>query len=115
MGMTKWIIFLAMVFILCSIVSGVIEKEYLGENGGSSVIEPFLGLEGDSSWDSFGNVIALPVKASTYNSLWHMFMWDYAFFEGGYRIFQLILQTISVGIAIGIIFTAAGLVRGTSV
>jgi hypothetical protein len=115
MGLTKWVIFLAMTFVLCSIISGVMEKSYLGENGGSAVIEPFLGTEGDTSWDTFGNVIVLPFKLSTYNALWKMFMWDYAFFTGGYGIFQLVFQCISVGIAIGLVFTTAGLVRGTSV
>jgi hypothetical protein len=115
MGLTKWVIFLSMTFILCSIVSGVIEKDYLGENGGSAVLEPFLSLEGTTTADTFGNVISLPIHSSTYSSLFKMFMWDYAFFDGGYKIFQLILQCISIGIAIGIAFTTAGLIRGTSV
>jgi len=112
---TKWIVFLAMAFILCSIVSGVIEKSYLGENGGPAVIEPFFALEGTSTWDTLGNVITLPIKLSTYQSLWKMFMWDYAFFTSGYGIVQLILQCISVGVALSLVLTVAGLIRGTSI
>ena len=112
---TKWIVFLTMAFILGSLLSGVIEGAYLGENGGASVLTPFISVAGISGWDTFSNVISLPFQASTYSSLWHMFMWDYAFFTGPYAIVQLILRCISAGLAISVILTMFGLVRGTSI
>ena len=116
-----------MAFILCSLVSGVIEKAYLGQNAyinspvaGSTtgepelipVIQPFLDVQGTSLWDSLSNMATLGFKASTYQALWQMFMWQYAFFTPGYDLVQLILQCISVGIAISMVITSVSLLRG---
>jgi hypothetical protein len=112
---TKWIVFLTMTFILGNLLSGIIEQSYLGTNGGTTVLAPFVAVSGTSVWDTLGNIVTLPIQESFYTSMAKMFTWDYAFFTGGFQIVQYILCAISVGMGVSITFTVAGLIRGSSV
>lgn len=112
---TKWLIFLALVFVLGNILSGAIEGSYLGTNGGSNALNPIMNSAGLMSQDAQGQTTSIPLNPNVIQKIWTWLSWDYSFFTGPYALVQLLLRCISVGIAISIILTLLGLIRGTSV
>jgi hypothetical protein len=110
---TKWLVFFMMAFILGSMISGVLEMSYLGENGGTAVLSPFFETWGESSSNVFGKAWDLATNFDSYEALWNMFTWNYAMYTGAYAIARIPLLCISAGMALTFIITMVGIIRGS--
>jgi len=105
MMQTKWLIFFLMAFMLCSVLSGFIEGAYLSQNGQPGVLSPLMNMWTTSSASSIGKVVSLSFSSTLWNTLWHMFSWDYAMYTGIYAILKIPLFCISGGLAFTFLIT----------
>lgn len=109
----KWIIGLATLFIAGTVLSGLLELQYLG----SAEAGLFYRLTHNYEAIEFTNpLVALGTFATVawayIGDIWTMFIWDYAFFEGSWSIFRyLIFWPISIGLIVSLILAA---IRGVS-
>lgn len=112
MLLTKWLIALAILFLMGSLLSGVIEQQYLG----SSQVGVLHGLIAGYQQANFSNPIIgiASIFSIVWNSLkaiWQMFWWNYAFFDGYWVIFKYLGWCISLGVVITLVLS---LTRGVS-
>jgi len=108
---TYWLIGFIVLFILLSIISGIVEMTYIGEAEASRIqllLQPELP---ESTIPIIGTAVAWVNLAWDWlKNLWHMFWFDYAFFTGGY----IIIRYFFIAISVGIIFSIILALRGTS-
>jgi hypothetical protein len=111
--MTKWLIALAILFVVGSLLSGIIEQQYLG----SSQVGVLHGLIGGYEQVDFSNPLIgigslLSIVWNSFKALWNMFWWNYAFFDGEWVIIKYALfWPISFGMVITLVLS---LTRGIS-
>jgi hypothetical protein len=87
---TSWFIGLLMLFMLMSLVSGIIELQYLGGSQDSEAIMERLFSSPALSWD---------ILFALWDALW----FNYAFFTGAWQIVRWVLfMPISAAIAINL-------------
>jgi len=108
----KWIISLAILFLGGTILSGLLDMQYIG-SGEASLFQRLI--EGGEQLN-FSNPITgiysiLKVGWTYMQLIWAMFWWDYSFFYGSYEIIRYFCWTISVGIIVSLILS---ITRGTS-
>ena len=109
---TSWIIGIWILFIGGSIISGIVEMQYLsGSTDEAGVFTnlmtaPVLG-DNVNLFTIIGAVIKITV--GWVGAIWDMLWWDYAFFTGGWVIFKWVLL---FPLSIGLITTIVMAIRG---
>ena len=105
----SWWIGFIMAFVLCSIVFGVAEMQYLGGSGTSNLEVLFfarIGQYQDASGWIGGTITGLK---EWIENLWDMFWWNYAGLDGEWSIVKwVLLYPISLGLIISIILSRIG-------
>lgn len=108
----KWLISLLIIFVGGTLLSGLLEQQYLG-SGETGVIFRLLNnykeIEFTNPLVALGTFVT--VAWSYIQTLWAIFWWDYAFFHGSWAIFRYFFMSISVGIVVSLVLAA---VRGVS-
>lgn len=108
-----WLIGIGMLFISLSVVSGILEQQYLGRDDAGLLYR----LLNSYSEINFGNplvAIGSMVTGSwqAIGALWGMFWFSYAFFEGTWQIVRFaVFLPISVALAVSLVLAG---VRGVS-
>lgn len=107
----KWLIALGMVFIVCSILSGVLEMSYLGNHETSTLWKAM------SAFDIVDSSNPLSIASGVVVGMWNLIkaafqilLWDYAFFTGYWLVVKYLFMTISLGIVVALFLS----LRGTS-
>ena len=111
----KWLIGVLIMFLMCSIFSGIIEMTYLGEEE-KSVFERLLFVEvftTDSAWEGIKNVFVgvFTNPLEFMDALWDIFTFNYAMYTGDYIIVRYLLLTITAALVISLVLA---IVRGVS-
>lgn len=110
---TSWIIGIFTMFILLSLISGILEAQYLG--GQEDQVDTFTKLMSPPSFTSMNplNVLWTVVTIGWHylTAFWDMLWFNYAFFTGGWTIIKWI---VFFPISIGVVFSFISLIRGTS-
>ena len=110
----KWIIGLMTAFIILSLLSGIIEMQYLGTSDAGILNSIITAPE----VVSFNNPLTAVYTFASFawnmtKALWAAFWWDYAFFQGYWVIFKYaIFWPISVGIIVAIVLAIRGVSSG---
>jgi len=109
---TSWLIGLASLMVILTVVSGIIEQTYLGtEQTGTlwGILASFKAIE--FSYNIFAVVGDIIVAVGTLvQGIWKMLTFDYAFFTGVWAIFRWLFVAIGVGVAVSLALA----IRGTS-
>jgi hypothetical protein len=108
---TAWIVGMAMLYVVLSVVSGIDEGTYFGGTGVATIWQGFTSLQ----VIEFTNVAAgvwgvLVALKDLVVGLFEILTWKFSFFTGGFAIFRFILGAISLGIMTSLILA----LRGTS-
>ena len=110
----KWIIGLMTAFVFLSLLSGVMEMQYLGTSD-AGILHNIITAP---QVTSFNNPLTAPIAfaSAAWNiakALWAAFWWDYAFFQGYWVIFKYaIFWPISIGIIIAFVLAIRGVPSG---
>lgn len=109
---TKWLVGIIMMYIIGTLVCGIIEMTYFTQDSTNTVYGLMTNIRGIS----FSN----PLTALTdlLLDLWYItqlifaiILWDFSFFEGGYEIVKyIVFLPLSIGFFVSFILA----VRGTS-
>jgi len=99
----RWVITLVSLWLGLSLVSGIMEQTYLGSSHAGlllTLLEPNIPatsnfLEGTLAYVTVGRDWLL--------TLWQMFWFDYAMFEGAWVIVRMFFIAISLGMVFGLI------------
>jgi len=108
---TAWIVGMAMLYVILSIVSGIDEGTYFGATGVETIWMGFTSLQ----VIEFTNVAAgvwgvLVALKDLCVGLFEILTWKFSFFTGAFIVFRFILGAISLGIMTSLILA----LRGTS-
>lgn len=107
--MTKWLIFILMLWLVCGVLGLIMEDAYLGE-GSRSTLNDLLVVTGltTAAGETGGFKISCVLPGSgLYTALWTVFTFDYLMFTGFWRLIHYFFLAVSIAIGIGMIFTAA--------
>ena len=107
---TSWLIGMVMLFVICTITSGIQEGTYFG--GGAKTLfdtaSSFKTLDISSPLTStFGVIIKV---WNMMRGLWQIITWDFSMFTGVWAIIRWTLFGISIGIIVSLLLA----LRGTS-
>lgn len=112
---TKWLVFFFMAVVIGSTFSGIIEMSYLGENASNATLAPFFATYKAAVTLDIGKVFTLLLSGDLLNGFFNFFTWNYAFFTGGWALIRyLVLLPLSAAMAVTLVFTVLGLIRGGS-
>lgn len=107
----KWVIGLVMIFILGSMLSGIMELQFLsGDANQQSVIEGLFGWANISGSGLYGVAESIIVATpGVIGSFFQMLVWDYAFFDGSYQIIRwVVCMPITAGMLYGLFMVIRG-------
>ncbi len=104
----KWIIALAILFLAGTLISGILEQEYLGSSEAGMFHDLLTKYKEVHLWN-FLSIIS--VVWSYIVLIWRLFWWDYSFWYGSWEIIRFFCWTISIGIIVSLILSVT---RGTS-
>jgi hypothetical protein len=108
----KWVIGLVAIFVLGSMLSGIMENVYLGAGGEQEgVIERLFSMPSFSGQGIFG--VTETILVATVNwvgAFWDLLWWNYAFFTGFYAIIR---YAVCFPISIGMIYGMFTVMRGS--
>jgi len=110
---TSWFIGLFTLFIVLSLLSGIMELAYLGgSEDHSNVISTLMTAQIDTSTGLLGIVwSSLVLTKDIIVAIWSALWFDYAFFTGQY---QIIRWAFFIPLSIGLIVSLLMAIRGTS-
>jgi hypothetical protein len=106
--MTKWIVALAYLYLVGGLCCMLIEHDWYAGSGSFSSIDTLLhGYQKFSfSWNPVtGMISAAQVVWEYIQAMFKIITWDYPFFTGGLRIFQVALTCLSLGILVATIWS----------
>ena len=108
----KWLIGFFMLYVICAIVSLMMEAQQLGASEASTL---YIILTPDipAYSNPIGAIFAYISVAPAYlDALWSIFWWDYSFFEGSWQLVRYILfLPLSGGLVVSLVLA---FVRGVS-
>lgn len=101
---TNWLIGIFFLMIIASLISGVIEMQYLG--GSADVVAVFEQIFNPGAVSS-GTVLGIDVGFITTSinfitGLWRAFWFDYAMFTGAYSIVRIFFIAINLGVIVSL-------------
>ena len=107
--MTKWMIFLLTLWLVCAVLGLIIEDAYVGGGEGSTLNDLLVvtGLTTEAGEAGSFKISCIIPGSGLYEALWSVLTFDFMMFTGAWRIFQYLFLIIGVGIGINIMFTAA--------
>jgi len=102
----KWLIGILIMFLMCTIFSGIMEATYLGSEE-ASVFERLLFVEAlttGSAWEGIQNIFVGVFSAPLQfmGALWDVFTFDYAMYTGDYIIVRFLLLTITIALVVSL-------------
>lgn len=103
----KYLMFCALVMVVGVLVSLMMGGSYFGATEVSWIND----LTVFRTYDVF-NLISLPLLNIRFFTVGipHLIMWDYAFFGGGYAIFQWFLYVITIGVVWGLVIAVIAVI-----
>lgn len=108
----KWIISLAMLFLGGTILSGLLEQQYLGTSSAGMFHDLMNGYKELNFSNPFVAITSVISVAWDYvQMLWNLFWWNYSFFYGTWEVVRYFCWCISIGIIASLIMSVT---RGTS-
>lgn len=103
--MTKWFTFFALMFLVCSILSGITEATYLGTAETGAIYKLMIWRE-ISFNDPFSFLFSVPIAGWDFiKALWVLFSWDYSFFDGNMIVFRYMGWCVSLGLIVSFIMS----------
>lgn len=110
---TSWFIGLIMLFVVFSVISGIMEMSYFGGGEASRIHTLLTGVQIPEGVNFIGATIAFITQTWEFiANLWHMFWFDYAFFQGTWGIVRyIVFLPISIGLIVTLVLSV---VRGVS-
>jgi hypothetical protein len=107
----KWFIFFFAMFTFCSLLSGIIEQQYLGGDYSKGSWVKLIDTWQSSSGADIGKVFALMVSPDLYGAIFNSMTWNYAFLDGGYIIIRLIaIMTLTTGFVVSFVLLIMSIV-----
>ena len=102
----KWLIGVLIMFLMCTLFSGIMEMTYLGADE-ASVFDRLLFVEvltTGSAWEGIQNVFAgiFTAPMQFMDALWDVFTFDYAMYTGDYIIVRFLLLTITISLVVSL-------------
>ena len=108
---TAWVIGMAMLYVVLSIISGIDEGTFFGGTGVGTIWSGFSTIQTVDFTNPLTVVIGLIVALKDLMvGLFEILTWKFSFFAGGAIIFRYILGSISLGVMVSLILA----LRGTS-
>ena len=111
---TSWVVALWILFVGASLLSGILEMQFLSGTGGqeAGVLTRLMTIPSLKDLDFFSAAIAIVSIPFTWLlAFWDMIMWNYAFFTGSWALAKWFLcYPLSAAVVVSIIMT----IRGTS-
>ena len=112
----KWTIFIMILFIGGSLISGMLEVVYLGDTEASVLGGLWGGLETGQSESGITGFVSKAIGVISWGAalpgvLWSMVTFDYAMFEGTYQIVRYFFWAIGLA---WLLSTATAFIRGVS-
>ena len=110
----KWIIGLMTAFVILTILSGIIEMQYLGTSDAGILHNIITAPKITTFNDPISIVVTLATATlNIAKALWQAFWWDYAFFQGYWVIIKYALfWPISIGIIVAFLLAIRGVSSG---
>jgi hypothetical protein len=101
---TNWLIGTFFLMIIASLISGIIELQYLGGNADVvAVFEQIFNPGAVSSGTVLGiNIGFISTSIAFITGLWRAFWFDYAFFTGAYGIIRIFFIAINLGVIVSL-------------
>ncbi len=101
---TNWLIGTFFLMIIASLISGIIELQYLGGNADVvAVFEQIFNPGAVSSGTVMGiNIGFISTSIAFITGLWRAFWFDYAFFTGAYGIIRIFFIAINLGVIVSL-------------
>lgn len=110
---TAWIIGMAMLYVVLSVISGIDEGTYFGGTGVETIWMGFTSFK-VIDWSNIGTGvwgILLAMKELLIGFL-EILTWKFSFFSGAWSIIRFILAAISLGIMTSLILALRGTASG---
>jgi len=108
---TKWLIGFAMLFLVATIMSQIIEYGYAGGDTSTTFWTAMTSFKGISFSNPITAVWSIMVGIwDIIKALFNMFFWNYSFFTGELVIVRYFLMSISLGVIVSLLLA----IRGTS-
>jgi len=110
---TKWLIGLAMVYVILTVVSGIAEGTYFGGTGVGtiwSVITGFEAIDVTNPLTAVGGVLIQVWQILV--GIFEILTWKFSFFVGVWAIFRWLLFAISLGVIVSLIMALRGVSSG---
>jgi len=107
---TKWLVALMTAFIVLSLLSGIIEQEYLGNSTAGLLSQVITRPEVTEVNNPLTFVATFVTQIwQILKVVWQAFTWDYAFFDGYWAIVRYaIFMPISVGMIVSLLMALRG-------
>lgn len=109
----KWLLGMAMLYVILIIVSGIGEGTYLGTSGVATIWEAmtaFRAVDVTNPLTAISGVLILVWQLLV--GIFEMLTWKFSFFVGIWAIFRWLLCAISLGIIVSLILTIRGVSSG---
>ena len=112
----KWTIFIMVLFLGGSLISGILEIVYLGDSEASILGGLWSGLETGQSESGITGFVSKAIGVIAWGvslpgHLWNMATFDYAMFEGSYQVVRYFFWAIGLA---WLLSTATAFIRGVS-
>ncbi len=104
-----WFIGFLMLFVICSIISGIAEQTVIGA-GEMTKMQTLMTMPNTTSLSTIGAVFAyIDYSKDVIAVLWDMFWWNYSFLQGEWLYAKyLLFMPISIGMALTFVLAIRG-------
>ena len=105
---TSWLVGMVMLFVFCTIQSGISEETYFGGGAGTiwKAITSFQTIDIANPLSvTFGVGIAV---YDFFKGLYQILTWDFSMFQGVWAIFRWVFMGISVGMIVSLLLALRG-------
>ena len=110
---TAWIVGMAMMYVILSVVSGIDEGTWFGGTGVDTLWSGFTTIQVVDFTNPITVVGGILVALKTLViGLFEILTWKFSFFTGGLVIFRFILGAISLGVMVSLIMALRGTASG---
>ena len=109
----KWTIGLITLWVILSLLGGIIEYAYLGAAEESKLEVLLSPLLAESIWDKVGSMVGAVVTMDWWNAVAGMLLFDYAMFQGAWVIVQWIFfLPLAIAIIVSFMMSFLSILRG---
>lgn len=105
---TSWLIGLVMLFVILTVITGVMEMSYLG-GAEASRLQRLMQPDVPAYTNPLGAITAYVTATWDYiQNLWGIFWFDYPFFQGSWAILRYIFMAVSIGVIVSLVAVIRG-------